>query len=997
MGALREVLLERIKAPIVICLDEIDFVRNQPFSSDEFFAGLRELYNRRTEDPELHRLRFCLLGVATPSDLIRDTHTTPFNIGTRIELADFDEEQVTPLLRGLKRDNDTGKRLLKRILYWTGGHPYLTQSFCHKVAADSTVKGKRDIDRKCGELFLSSEARKSNPNVHDVSKKLLGDDNVNRAALLDLYQKIRKDKDVVDDETNPLINIVRLSGITRTTNGLLRVRNEIYRRAFGKAWVQAHMPEAEARRQKAAYRRGALKAATIAAIVIALLTGVTVYAFVQRQLARDTAEQLTLSLAQREEALKQTEQSKEDFRREKEKKQHALETAEVESARRKDQAERADQQRRRAEEATAREIKSNEVGRRLVYGAKMLRGQQFWETGHLSGLEKLLDEPVMEKGFEWYYLEKLFRGVQFLEGSADFNSVDLSPNGALFVTSGANGTAELWSTGTGKKVRELDAVSTAPEKSVGIYSIGFSGDGKRIIGATTDRQGKVWDAETGRIIATLTGDEKGLWAAALSRDGKYAVTGSEDTTAKIWDVEIPKPPLTLKGHNQGVMSVAFSPDGKRVFTGSRDQTIKIWDRETGVLLRTIQGHSTVFTLAVSPDGKRVVAPDWDTLATVWDVETGEPLLPLEGHGDQVVNVLYSPDGSRIVTGSKDKTSKVWNAKTGELLKTVDRYGGGFVDAVFTAPNGEYVAVSITNKVIEFWNPETTAEPLKLVGHTGAIWDVAISADNRLIATGSTDNLAIVWNAYTGAPVQTFKGHTKAIRGVAFSPDGKRLVTGSLDESAIVWSVDSGRQITQLHCKLGQIMAVAFSPDGKWIATGGDSGAKVWDSNTGDCAFQLIGHTGRIHRIAFSHDGRSIVTGGDDNTAKIWDAKTGHLKRILEGHRGTVVGVDFSFDDKNVLTGSEDSTAKIWNVATGRMEQELQGYSHIYRVAYAPRGSRAITSGDDKTAKIWDLVTGREVFTLKDNAVVVSVAFSSDGTYVVTGGADQTASVWRINR
>ena len=28
----------------------------------------------------------CLLGVATPSDLIQDTRTTPFNIGRRIEL-----------------------------------------------------------------------------------------------------------------------------------------------------------------------------------------------------------------------------------------------------------------------------------------------------------------------------------------------------------------------------------------------------------------------------------------------------------------------------------------------------------------------------------------------------------------------------------------------------------------------------------------------------------------------------------------------------------------------------------------------------------------------------------------------------------------------------------------------------------------------------------------------------------------------------------------------
>jgi len=91
-GAIREVLLPRYVsrgARVVIFVDEIDAVRSLPFSTDEFFAGIRELYNARAADAELERLTFCLLGVATPSDLIRDTRTTPFNIGRRIALRDF--------------------------------------------------------------------------------------------------------------------------------------------------------------------------------------------------------------------------------------------------------------------------------------------------------------------------------------------------------------------------------------------------------------------------------------------------------------------------------------------------------------------------------------------------------------------------------------------------------------------------------------------------------------------------------------------------------------------------------------------------------------------------------------------------------------------------------------------------------------------------------------------------------------------------------------------
>src|SRR3954463_6262472 len=125
MRAIREVVLKKYKGRVVIFVDEIDSVRSLPFSTDEFFAGIREFYNRRTEDPELEHLTFCLLGVATPSDLIRDTRTTPFNIGQRIELNDFTEAEAAPLAQGLQQPPEVGAKLIERVLYWTGGQPYL--------------------------------------------------------------------------------------------------------------------------------------------------------------------------------------------------------------------------------------------------------------------------------------------------------------------------------------------------------------------------------------------------------------------------------------------------------------------------------------------------------------------------------------------------------------------------------------------------------------------------------------------------------------------------------------------------------------------------------------------------------------------------------------------------------------------------------------------------------------------------------------------------------
>src|SRR5947209_5129522 len=113
MTALQRLVLPRVPSRIVLCIDEIDAVRSLPFSTDEFFAAIRECYNRRSQDPAFERLTFCLLGVATPADLIQDVRTTPFNIGKRIELTDFGEAEATSLVQGFGRGEPTDAALLQ--------------------------------------------------------------------------------------------------------------------------------------------------------------------------------------------------------------------------------------------------------------------------------------------------------------------------------------------------------------------------------------------------------------------------------------------------------------------------------------------------------------------------------------------------------------------------------------------------------------------------------------------------------------------------------------------------------------------------------------------------------------------------------------------------------------------------------------------------------------------------------------------------------------------
>ncbi len=288
LGGLREVALARTAGPLIIFIDEIDATRSLPFSADEFFAAIRGLYNERSERAELNRLTFCLLGVATPSDLIQDTRTTPFNIGQRIDLTDFTTEEAKVLLPGLNRAGPAAPGLLQRILHWTGGHPYLTQRLCQAAAQDDRVMTPNGIDRICDDLFLSAKARDRDDNLLFVRDRMLRGA-LNPVELLTVYASIRTGKLVEDDPANPLLNQLRLAGVVRSESGYLHVRNRIYERVFDQKWVEANQPLDEVERQRAAERRGRRKVLGWALSLVALFAILASVAAWQWRQARKNA------------------------------------------------------------------------------------------------------------------------------------------------------------------------------------------------------------------------------------------------------------------------------------------------------------------------------------------------------------------------------------------------------------------------------------------------------------------------------------------------------------------------------------------------------------------------------------------------------------------------------------------------------------------------------------------------------------------------------------
>ena len=219
---------------IVIFIDEIDIILSLNFPIDDFFALIRSCYNQRSINPEYKRLTWVFFGVATPNDLIVDRKRTPFNIGKGIQLEGFKEHEAQPLLQGLTEKVSNPQTVLKEVLFWTNGQPFLTQKLCQLIRdSSSPIPNNKEaewienlVQTKIIENWESQDEPEHLRTIRDRLFK-----NKQSVAILELYRQILHQGEVVAVDSWEERELL-LSGIVVKQQGNLKIQNRIYKSIF---------------------------------------------------------------------------------------------------------------------------------------------------------------------------------------------------------------------------------------------------------------------------------------------------------------------------------------------------------------------------------------------------------------------------------------------------------------------------------------------------------------------------------------------------------------------------------------------------------------------------------------------------------------------------------------------------------------------------------------------------------------------------------------------
>ena len=566
-----------------------------------------------------------------------------------------------------------------------------------------------------------------------------------------------------------------------------------------------------------------------------------------------------------------------------------------------------------------------------------------------------------------------------------------------------------------------------------------------LVTLTGSRKGALWEAESGKLIGKLAGDQQMDWPA-FTADGSRLYVSLREQGGSVVGLstqtgEIVTPVMSVQNRvNQAFDIGSKVNDQLRVlFDDPQTRQLLFWDGETGkpiALPRAAQAPVQQGTYGFSPDHRFVYASYADKKVSIWNSGDGSAVVPAGTHGLAVSHIAMTPDSKWIVMASQVDQAIAWLPVGGaEATDTkAQRVDLGFpLRNFFFHPQQPLVLVvgrTAEAGLVKVFNLETADEVTSIVIESGItnmpsddfkyLIDTTTGQDTRnrgikqralkrwLIGMASHERRRFgVWDLASGKEIRRFHFEDSPLQSVGFTSDGGRVYSTHDDNTLRIWDLFSGRPLTE-PIEHPWIPDVTVTDDGEKLITTnyGDKAIRVFSSRNGELLVEP-----QLLTNEFSFNFRQLKDRNQILNISAMDITSGGVQRRTVGdvirwasrprfmctlpyrmNGGT--GGRFSPDGKQVAiaSGGGDSVARVWDLESGKIVQSFRHKSGLSDVWFSPDGKRLLTGSPDQVLRIWDLATGALELEF-DAENPLGGGFNDQGDRIVVSTPQGAVGIW----
>ena len=242
---------------------------------------------------------------------------------------------------------------------------------------------------------------------------------------------------------------------------------------------------------------------------------------------------------------------------------------------------------------------------------------------------------------------------------AIFEDIAFSPSELLSVSTHIDGTVVVRHSESGEIIRELKTI-----KYDSPSWIDFSADGSRLVTSGSLQPARVWDIDTGQLIASVDSAH-----VILSPDGKF-LTIPEADGIKIINIDSQEVKVAIE-YAEAKVDFLFSPDGNYLYLLNSFSEVMVWNVHSGEIINKLNPTTDYdefnwekpMRLSLSTDGARLLMEN-PTKIIVWDTRSWQEQI--NSHGTNIdksvpiVDAVIMPNGQTAVVNYSYNTIRFWS-------------------------------------------------------------------------------------------------------------------------------------------------------------------------------------------------------------------------------------------------------------------------------------------------------------------------------------------------